>query len=101
MTLRISIHEDDKAIGLILEGRLAGPYVEELERAWRETAPLVRGRPLKLDVRNVTYSDAIGKQALRTIVEQTGAEIVTSSPSSEYLAEEISGNENSTTIREA
>ena len=52
---------------------------------------MLRGRSLTLDLRNVMYSDAVGKRALRKIFRETRAEIVTSSPWSEYLATEIKG----------
>jgi anti-anti-sigma regulatory factor len=91
ITLRISITENENAVGLTLEGRLAGPYVAELDRAWQEACVILRGRSVKLDLRNVTYSDAGGKRALRQIFKQTQADIVTSSPWSEYLAAEIKG----------
>ncbi|KAA6464871.1 hypothetical protein DYQ86_02635 [Acidobacteria bacterium AB60] len=79
----------DTKVGLTLEGRLAGPWVDELNRAWRDVAPRLNERFLSLDLRNLTYSDASGKNLLRTIYHETGAEIVTSSPWSQYLADEI------------
>lgn len=91
-TLRISIQESDQSIGFILEGRIAGPWVEELKRAWMELVPRARGKQLQLDLRNVTYSDAGGKKILREIVEQTQAHLITSSPWTQYLAEEIRTN---------
>ena len=91
ITLRISISENDNAVGLTLEGRLVGPYVAELDRAWLEASAILHGRSVRLDLRNVTYSDAGGKSALRQIFKQTHADIVTSSPWSEYLAAEIKG----------
>ena len=91
-TLRISIQESDQSIGFILEGRIAGPWVEELKRAWMELVPRARGKQLQLDLRNVTYSDAGGKKVLREIVEQTQAQLITSSPWTQYLAEEIRNN---------
>src|ERR1035437_7705356 len=69
--LRITIHEDDESIGMTLEGRVAGPWVDELSRAWAETSQRLGARTLSLDLRNVTFSDAGGKQALRKIYAQT------------------------------
>jgi hypothetical protein len=74
---------------MTLEGRLAGPWVTELNRAWREAAPRLGEKLLSLDLRNLTYSDASGKRLLRQIFRETGAEIVTSSPWSQYLADEV------------
>lgn len=69
---------------------MAGPWVAELDRVWRETAARLNGKRLSLDLRNVTYSDAVGKALLRDIVARTQAELVTSSAWSQYLADEIS-----------
>lgn len=88
-TLKITFHEDVEAIGITLEGRLVGPWVAELSRTWRETAPRRGERKLSLDLRNVTYSDAEGKKVLKDIFSQTGAQLITSSPWTEYLAQEI------------
>jgi ABC-type transporter Mla MlaB component len=89
LTLRISIQESDQTIGFILEGRVAGPWVTELQRAWQELIPRLRGRKLSLDLRNVTYTDAGGKCVLCEIFTRTEAEIVASSPLTQYLANEI------------
>ncbi len=90
-TLRITFQEDEKTVEIRLEGRVAGPWVAELNRFWAETAPRLSNRGLSLDLRNVVYSDAAGKQVLREIYAQTQARLVTSTPWTQYLAEEISG----------
>lgn len=89
LTLRISIQESDQTIGFILEGRVAGPWVTELQRAWLELIPRLGGRKLSLDLRNVTYTDAGGKCVLCEIFTRTEADIVASSPLTQYLADEI------------
>lgn len=68
---------------------MAGPWVEELSRAWNDAAALVGQRNVRLDLRDVTYSDPDGNRVLRGIFQQTHAEIVTKSPWSEYLADQI------------
>jgi len=93
--LRITTQENEKAIEITLEGRIAGPWVAEISRAWMETAPRLASRKLSLDLRNVTYADALGKQALRHIHAQSGAELIVSTPWTQYLAEEIRNNSTS------
>ena len=88
-TLRISIQENDNAIGFTLVGRLAGPWVTELERAWKEVATRLDGKKLSLDVRDLTYSDAGGKQVLREMFKRSKAEFITHSDWSHHLADEI------------
>ena len=75
-----------------LEGRIAGPWVAELRNAWTEAAPRVASRELSIDLYDVTYADAGGKQVLKQISKQTGARLVTSTPWTQYLAEEVAAN---------
>jgi len=102
--LKISIHEDEQKVAFTLSGRLAGPWVEELDRAWSETAPRLRNRKLQFDLRDLTYSDAAGKRTLRAIYANRKAELIAGSLWSQHLADEISNpnaNENSKRTREA
>ena len=72
-----------------LEGRIAGPWAAELSRVWAQTAPSLASRRVSLDLRDATYSDADGTRILRTIYRQTGAELVSGTPWTQYLAEEV------------
>jgi len=90
MALRITVHEQESLFELTLEGRLAGPWVAELCRAWRETAPRLGSKKLLLNLHDLTFSDEEGKQALREIVAQTRAEISSSTPLTNHLAQELS-----------
>jgi hypothetical protein len=54
-----------------------------------ETAPQLGQKTVIIDLRNVIYADALGKQVLREIYAQTHATLVASSPWAQYLAEEI------------
>jgi hypothetical protein len=76
-------------VNITLEGRVAGPWVAELNRVWVEIAPQLKNRTLSIDLRNVIYADASGKQVLREIYAQTRAKLIASSPWAQYLAEEI------------
>lgn len=49
----------------------------------------MRGKRLSLDLRNVTYTDAGGKCVLCEIFTHSKAELLTSSPLTQYLADEI------------
>ena len=77
---------------LRLEGRVAGPWAEELNRVWVETAPQLASRKLTIDLHNVTYADAKGKSILRAIYAQTNAVLVASTPWTQFLAAEIAAN---------
>ena len=85
---------------MTLEGRVAGPWVSELDRAWAETAsPIGRKEDFSLDLRDVTYSDASGKQALRSIYEQTHAELIAGSVWAQYLANKLPTANQTRTMR--
>jgi hypothetical protein len=68
---------------------VAGPWAEELGRTWANVAPTIGKRKILLNLCNTTYADAAGIGVLRGIYGVTAAEIITSSPWTEYLAEEI------------
>ena len=87
--LRITIHEKESEMELVLEGRVVGPWVEELDRVWVETAPRLGSRKLSIDLRNVTYADSGGKRVLRYIFSQSGAELVANSLGIQDLAGEV------------
>lgn len=75
-----------------LEGRVAGAWASELDRVWVESAPRLGSKKLVIDLHNVTYADAAGKQVLRGIYAQTHAELLTSTPWTQFLAEEVTAN---------
>lgn len=87
--LRITLQESESAIKLVLEGRVAGPWVGELDRVWVETAPRIVSRKVLIDLRNVTYADTAGKRVLRSIFSTSGAELVASSLGIQDLADEV------------
>jgi anti-anti-sigma regulatory factor len=88
-TLRITIQDTTEAVEMKLEGRVAGPWASELDRVWAETAPRLQSKRLVIDLHNVTYADADGKQVLRGISSQTHAKLVATTPWTQFLAEEV------------
>jgi anti-anti-sigma regulatory factor len=90
--LRIDIKQTADVMELRLEGRLAGPWAEELDRVWVETAPQLAPRKLTIDLHNVTYADARGKRILKAIYAQTNAVLVASTPWTQFLAAEIAAS---------
>jgi anti-anti-sigma regulatory factor len=90
--LRITVEQSSEAVVLKLEGRLTGPWVEELDRVWEQTAPALHQRRLSLDLRETTFADAGGIRILHAIYSQTGARILAGTPWTQYLADEITAN---------
>jgi len=87
--LRITLEEKSDAVVLKLEGRLAGPWADELGRLWEEKAPVFTEKKLSLDLRETTFADAGGIRILQSIYSQTGAAILAGTPWTQYLAEEV------------
>ena len=60
--LRITVHSEGTGATLELEGRLAGAWVAELQRAWQEVA--AEHRAVVVNLASVSYVDAEGKRLL-------------------------------------
>jgi hypothetical protein len=73
--LRITVHDKPGALTFQLEGRLAGPWVRELEACWRSALATQREPILRVDLTGVTTIDAAGKTCLAAMHNQ-GAELV-------------------------
>jgi hypothetical protein len=73
--LRITVHDKPRALTFQLEGRLAGPWLRELEECWKGTLACWREPTLRVDLTGVTFIDAAGKDCLADLHRQ-GAEFV-------------------------
>jgi ABC-type transporter Mla MlaB component len=73
--LKITQQRDavSESMSLILEGRLGGPWVEELDTCWRQLGENFQSRSV-VDLTGVTFVDAEGK-ALLTQMWQQGAQL--------------------------
>jgi hypothetical protein len=86
--LRITIHETAKGQTIQLEGKIAGPWVEEFNRTWHSLAPSLGSRALHLDLRSVAFVDANGRLLLREIYQKTNACFLADSPLTQYFADD-------------
>jgi ABC-type transporter Mla MlaB component len=84
---RITVHDDPESLTFQLEGRLAGPWVRELEECWRRT---VAGRrpAVRFDLTGLTYIDAAGK-AFLAAMHREGAGFVAADCLTKALVAEI------------
>ena len=76
--LKITIKTDGHTTTLELEGKLAGPWVEELEQCWRGAGHTRSGQsapPIRVHLRAVSYVDAAGRELLATMNAQ-GVELI-------------------------
>jgi hypothetical protein len=67
--LRITEVADGSGLLLKLEGKLFGPWVEELARTARRPSPEGPG-PIRLDLSSVTFADEAGVRLLRELLRQ-------------------------------
>lgn len=87
--LRITVDDNPRAITFQLEGRLAGPWLRELQECWHSTLAR-QGKPmLRVDMTGVTFIDAAGKACLVTMHRQ-GAEFVAADCLTKDIVAEIS-----------
>ena len=86
--LRITVHENQESLTLQLEGRLAGPWLRELEECWQSTLAQNRKPILRVDLTGVTFIDDAGKVCLAAMHRQ-GAELVASDCLTKDIVAEI------------
>jgi anti-anti-sigma regulatory factor len=89
--LKITTHADAGRITLELEGRVAGPWVEELKACWQRAA--IGHRQVGVILKEVTFIDEAGRKLLADMCRQrvtlTGAGCMTKA-----IIEEIIRGEN-------
>ena len=86
--LKITTRTEDTQAIFKLEGRLAGDWVDELERCWREIPP---GYTVKVLLEAVTFIDNAGKKLLARLHE-SGAELKATGCMTNCIVQEIIGD---------
>jgi outer membrane protein TolC/ABC-type transporter Mla MlaB component len=71
--LKITVQRDQTSSTLLLEGKLAGPWVNEVQNSWQTER--ANAQKVCLDLNGVTFIDAEGK-ALLTKLHQEGATLI-------------------------
>lgn len=82
--LRVSYSEGPGEHRWILCGRLAGPWVNELRSCWRQARDQAPHARAFLDLNDVTYIDAPGRELLREM-QRAGATFVVSGVENRHL----------------
>jgi ABC-type transporter Mla MlaB component len=88
--LRITIHDSPSEFRLHLEGRLAGPWVREVEQCWQTARSDIRDQTLTVDLRDVNFVSSAGEQLLATM-HRHGAKFLAASPMMKSLLAGITG----------
>jgi len=89
--LRITAISQNGRTRLVVEGKLAGASVGELEKCWHETTCSTPPESILVDLSGVTFFDQTGKQLLKDIRKQ-GSDFAASGLLSKCLLQEISGS---------
>jgi ABC-type transporter Mla MlaB component len=87
--LRITIHENRQDLTLQLEGKLAGPWLREVEESWQSALESRPNSVLRVDLTSVTHVDAAGKACLAAMYRQ-GAEFIAADCLTKAIVAEIS-----------
>ena len=85
--LKVTTTNQDQTITLKLEGKLAGPWVQEVTRVWDDTAASPRGGYV-IDLRSVTFIDNPGR-ALLTTMSRHGAQLIAADCLTRNIVDEI------------
>ena len=67
---RITIHNEDSTTCFVIEGKLVGPWVEELKQCWQAITSSEPGSALLLDLSAMTLIDPEGKALLAEMHHQ-------------------------------
>jgi ABC-type transporter Mla MlaB component len=84
--LKITTRTDPTGTSLELEGKLAGPWVQELEGCWQEIARSERS--VRVLLGGVTFIDTKGRQLLIEM-HRRGAELVAEGCMNKAIIDEI------------
>jgi ABC-type transporter Mla MlaB component len=86
--LKVTIHEAEQGITLVLEGRLCGPCTVEAERGWRDALFRAGNHKILIDLAGVTFVDSEGELLLMNMLQQ-GAAIRVGGVLMKHLVEEL------------
>ena len=70
--LRITTTTGPDGVTLVVEGRLTGPWVDELARCWQAVTTTQDAGSIRVLLDGVTFIDGAGKVVLRRIHEDGG-----------------------------
>jgi hypothetical protein len=90
--LKISMRIVSGVMTFALEGKLAGPWVKELELCWRSAAGTQQIHPVRVDLSEVSFIDADGKDLLGRM-HQEGAMLVATGCLNKCIVEGIMHSE--------
>jgi len=85
--IRITCQNESTTTRLLIEGKLAGACVDELDKCWQQVS--FNGSSFLVDLTSVSFIDDRGKQLLKRMYDH-GVKLVSTSLMSKCLIAEIS-----------
>lgn len=86
--LRITVDTRPERATMRLEGRIAGPWVDELAGCWQRLLASREAHSVRIDLDGVTFVDARGREVLDAM-QKAGAVLVATVVMMRALVEEI------------
>jgi ABC-type transporter Mla MlaB component len=86
--MRITVLDEKEEQRLMVEGKLAEPFVAELESAWEQVRQDAGSRPIVIDLTGVTRIDGKGEAAVVAMVAE-GARLTAKGIYWEYVAKQL------------
>ena len=86
--LRIFIHDQVPMTSFVLQGKLIGPWVKELEKYWDWAQGTRASKPMLVDLADVSFIDADGR-ALLTRMREKGARLLSAGVLINAIVDEI------------
>ena len=75
--LRVYVHDEVPVTSLVVEGKLVGPRVEELDKCWESVVAAHPRRSMRVDLAHVTFIDSEGR-ALLARMRRKGVKLLSS-----------------------
>lgn len=90
--LRITTHHHAPVTSFVLEGKLVGPWVKELEKCWEDELAADQSRELLVNLAALTFIDSAGRSLLASMRRQ-GARLLSTGVLINAIVAEIEAEE--------
>jgi len=90
--LRITIHNQAPVTSFVLEGKLVGPWVKELEKCWESARSADSSRAMLVNLASVTFIDSEGRVLLARMWRE-GARLLSTGVMINAIVAEIEAEE--------
>jgi anti-anti-sigma regulatory factor len=90
--LRITTHDQAPVTSFVLEGKLVGPWVKELETCWESVLAAEPSRAMLVNLASVTFIDSAGR-ALLARMRRLGVRLLSTGVLINLIVAEIEAEE--------